>query len=63
MLRDEGIGPEEVLRLEPSPNGTLLCPPDEADRQAMAAGLTAADVLMPKAAPENIRQLALEFES
>jgi predicted ATPase len=61
MLRDD-IGPEEVLRLEPSSNGTLLLPPDEADRQAMAAGLTAADVLMPKAAPANIRQLAFEFE-
>lgn len=62
MLQDEGIGPEEVLRLEPSPDGTLLLPPDEADRQAMASGLTAADVLMPRTAPENIRQLALEFE-
>lgn len=61
MLRDEGIAPEEVLRLQPSDNGTLLCPPDEADREAMAGGLTAADVLMPKAAPENVRQLAFEF--
>jgi predicted ATPase len=59
MLRDEGIGPEEVLRLEPSTNGTLLVSPDEADRHAMVAGLTAADVLMPKAAPQNVRQLAL----
>ena len=62
MLRDPGIAPEEVLRLEPSPNGTLLRPPDEADRQAMAAGLTAADVLIPRAAPENIQQLAFVFE-
>lgn len=61
MLRDEGIGPEEVLRLEPSSQGTLLLPPDEADRRAMAAGLTAADVLMPRAAPESISQLTLEF--
>jgi predicted ATPase len=61
MLRDEGIAPEEVLRLEPSADGTLLFPPDEADRQAMAAGLTAADVLVPRTAPENIRQLTLEF--
>jgi predicted ATPase len=62
MLGDPGIGPEEVLRLAPSPNGTLLRLPDEADRQAMAAGLTAADVLMPKAAPEDVQQLAFEFE-
>jgi predicted ATPase len=59
MLRDEGIGPEEVLRLQPGPNGTLLLPPDEADRQAMAAGLTVADVMMPKTSPENISQLTL----
>jgi len=62
MLSDQGIGPEEVLRLEPGPNGALLLPPDEADRQAMAAGLTAADVLMPKSAPANVQQLAFEFE-
>ncbi|RMD60167.1 ATP-binding protein, partial [Candidatus Parcubacteria bacterium] len=61
MLSDKGIAPEEVLRLEPGPSGTRICPPDEADRQAMAKGLTAADVLMPKAAPENIGQLAFEF--
>ena len=61
MLSDPGIGPEEVLRLEPSPNGTLLRRPDEADHQAMRAGLTAADVLMPRAAPENIQQMVLEL--
>lgn len=61
MLRDPGIGPEEVLRLEPSPSGTLLQRADEADRQAMRAGLTAADVLMPKAAPKNVQQMVLEF--
>ncbi|MDD3926265.1 MAG: AAA family ATPase [bacterium] len=61
MLRDEGIGAEEVLRLEPSTSGTLLCPPDEADRHAMKAGLTAADVLLPKTAPEGIEQLPSVF--
>ena len=63
MLSDKSIGPEEVLRLEPSPNGTRICLPDEADRKAMSEGLTAADVLMPKAAPENIGQLTFEFEA
>ena len=62
LLRDEGIAPDEVLRLEPGPDGTLLFPPDESDRRAMAAGLAAADVLMPRAAPEGIRQLPLQFE-
>ena len=62
MLDSEEIGPEEVFRLEPDSNGTLLQVPDEADRQSMAAGLTPADVLMPKAAPANVGQLDL-FES
>ncbi|HXF64203.1 MAG TPA: AAA family ATPase [Caldilineaceae bacterium] len=61
MLQDQGIGPEEVLRLEPTENGTLLRLPDEADRQAMRSGLTAADVLMPKAAPQNLQQMLFEF--
>lgn len=55
------IGSEEVLRLEPSSDGTVFAPVDEADRQALRAGLTVADVLMPKAAPQNVEQLALEF--
>ncbi|MCL6614397.1 MAG: AAA family ATPase [Firmicutes bacterium] len=62
MLRDPGIAPEEVLRLEPSEEGTLVKLPDEAERKAMAAGLTAADVLMPKAAPKELHQLELEFK-
>jgi len=61
MLRDPGISPEEVIRLEPSPDGTLLRLPDEADRRAMAAGLTAADVLIPKSAPQGIHQLSFVF--
>ena len=59
MLSDPGIGPEEVLRLEPSADGTLFKQADEADRRSMQAGLTAADVLMPRAAPANAQQLAL----
>lgn len=61
MLQDESVAPEEVIRLEPTENGTILVLPDEADRQAMRAGLTAADVLMPKAAPRDVQQLLLEF--
>ncbi len=59
MLSDPGIGPEEVIRLEPSADGTLFKQADEADRQSMQAGLTAADVLMPKTAPANSQQLSL----
>lgn len=61
LLSDPGIGSEEVLRLQPGPEGTMLALADEADRQSLLAGLTAADVLMPKAAPQGIEQLVLEF--
>jgi hypothetical protein len=50
-----------VLRLEPSPDGTQLRVAEAADRQAMRAGLTAADVIMPQAAPENIQQMLIEL--
>lgn len=61
LLSDPGIGSEEVLRLEPSPGGTVFAPADEADRQSLLAGLTVADVLMPKAAPQDIEHLTLGF--
>lgn len=61
LLSDKGIGAEEVLRLTPSAEGTVIQGADDADRQAMKAGLTAADVLLPKTAPEQIGQLMLEF--
>lgn len=61
LLSDRGIGAEEVLRLTPSIEGTVIQGADEADRQAMLAGLTAADILLPKTAPEQIEQLTLEF--
>lgn len=61
LLSDPGISSEEVLRLEPSPDGAIFAPTDEADRQSLLAGLTVADVLMPKAGPQGIEQLTLEF--
>lgn len=51
MLDDEGISAEEALVLEPAAEGTVLAPPDEADRVLLNNGLTVADVLLPKAAP------------
>lgn len=61
LLSDKGIGAEEVLRLTPSADGTVIQGADEADRQAMRAGLTAADILLPKTAPDRIEQMTLEF--
>ncbi|HIE50813.1 MAG TPA: chromosome segregation protein SMC [Armatimonadetes bacterium] len=63
MLRDEGIAPEEVILLQPGPNGTEVKLPEEVDVRAMREGrLTPADILMPKVAPENPQQLELVFE-
>lgn len=61
MLSDQGIAPEEVLILEPTADGTVFRPLEEADRQAMRHGLTAADLLIPKTTPKNIQQLAINF--
>lgn len=61
LLSDPSIGAEEVLRLEPSADGTVFAIVEEADQKALATGLTVADVLMPRAAPHGIEQLTLEF--
>jgi len=60
LLGDVGVAAEEVLRLEPTPDGTELRSADPADREAMRNGLTAADVLMPRAAPADIHQLTFD---
>ena len=61
LLADPGIDASEVLRLKPSSDGTLLEQAAEGEIEAMKAGLTAADVMMPKTAPTNIDQLVFEF--
>jgi predicted ATPase len=64
MLRDEGIGGGEVLRLEPGPDGSLLKSPldDDEERTLLESGLSVADVVLPKSAPKNPEQLALCFD-
>jgi hypothetical protein len=62
LLSDPGIAAEEIVRLEPSKNGTQIVFADESDKSALRAGLTAADVFLPKAAPLNIEQLMLAFD-
>ena len=60
MLSDGGIGAEEVLRIEPSSEGSIIKGPDEEDIIALKAGLTVADVILPKSAPKN-GQLVFDF--
>ena len=64
MLSNPGIGGEEVLRLEPSADGTILrSPVESADELAqLRAGLTIADVVLPKSAPVDVHQFDLPFD-
>lgn len=61
MLSDPGIGGEEVIRLEPSENGTLLKTQSQEERTLLEAGLTVADVMIPKTKPQNVQQLEFVF--
>lgn len=63
MLQDQSIDGSEVLRLEPSDEGTLFKSPldDPEEREQLKSGLTIADVVLPKSAPNNADQLALGF--
>jgi len=58
LLRDEGIGANEILLIKPDKEGSVLVEPDANDRRALRNGLTAADVLLPKSGP---KQLAFDF--
>jgi predicted ATPase len=62
LLSSETIHGGEVLRLEPGPDGTCVIETDSIEEALMREGLTAADVLLPKAAPANTDQLLLPFE-
>jgi predicted ATPase len=60
LLRDSGIGADEVLLIKPDKEGAVLEEPDQDDRIALRnSELTAADVLLPKSGPSG--QLALDF--
>ncbi len=61
LLSDKGIAAEEVLRLEPSKDGTKVLQSDASERELVRHGLSVAEVILPKSAPTNISQLALSF--
>lgn len=64
ILADKSIDANEVLRLEPSRDGTLLKSPlqDSDEMAQLNAGLTVADVILPKSAPKSAGQLEFCFE-
>lgn len=62
LLRDEGISADEVLIIRPGAEGSTIEGASESDRRSLEAGLTPADVLMPKASPTVGGQLMLSFD-
>lgn len=64
MLEDKGIGGEELVLLEPHNEGTIATvASDSADiRRLLSAGLSVAEVALPRTAPPNIEQLSLNLE-
>ena len=61
MLRDEGIGLDEVLLLEPGTEGTSVAPAGsvQAIRDLLEGGLNLAEAVMPRTRPKQAQQLML----
>lgn len=59
LTSDEGIAAEEVLELQPTPEGTRIRVPDDTDRQLLASGLPVSEVILPRTRPEGFAQLDL----
>jgi predicted ATPase len=61
LLRDPGIGLNEVLVLEPSDEGTIVQPVSaiQEARHLLEGGLTLADIVIPRTGPTDIEQLTL----
>jgi hypothetical protein len=61
LLVDEGIGLDEVLLLQPGPEGTTVRPAADLDdiRALLGGGASLADVVMPRTRPARAEQLAL----
>ena len=59
LLQDESIDPNEVIRLEPTKDGTLAHEISDDDKKLIDAGYSVADVLLPKNKPSQVGQLSL----
>jgi predicted ATPase len=65
LLRDEGIGLDEVLLLRPSAEGTeIVAASSQHDiRDLLQGGLSIADIVIPRTRPEQASQLTLFSET
>ncbi len=65
LLRDQGIGLDEVLLLRPTPEGTEISPASAQReiRDLLEGGLSLADAVIPRTKPQDVGQLTLFGES
>lgn len=61
LLRDDGIGLDEVLLLEPGEEGTAVRPASDPEeiRLLLRGGVTLAEAVVPRTRPKRVEQLAL----
>lgn len=59
LLQDRSIDPREVVRLEPTGNGTIAVEANQEETALIAAGYTVAETLLSKAKPARVDQLSL----
>ena len=62
MLSDPGIAAEEVLWIEVNESGSVIKQANDREREMMRKGMTASEVLLPRSAPKNVKQLLLSIE-
>lgn len=62
LLEDNGIDGREVVRFEPNVEGTSVAPITQEEERALKAGLSPADVLLPKTKPD-FQQIELNLGS
>lgn len=59
LLQDKGIDPREVIRLEPSRDGTHAIEISDTDKALISAGYSIAETILPKVRPAQVDQLSL----
>jgi predicted ATPase len=59
LLQDKSIDPREVIRLEPTQDGTRIVEASEQDMKMIKAGYSVAETMLPKVKPANIDQFPL----
>jgi predicted ATPase len=64
MLLDSGLSADQVVWLEPSPEGTIVRAASDDSKivEQLRSGLTVADVVFPRASPRDAAQLPILFK-